>query len=236
MSLLWCQLLRKGPWMFAWKSGPLADTLVYLLPIRWVDSLRHEQLTLTFQYTRALVFLHSSSSRWKPIPSSITWCVQFPTLNVHRLSQQVRGSPMYKVAQCLAVHSPDLPKRLRKDIIRSKYSDKALRSAEKQLFTDTGFKARVSTIQAIDMVQGGVKVNALPEQAWAVINHRISTERRVIITIRIHDCLTLTNQALWTKPDPTSSICSSPSPMLSTYHTLHSVLVSLIQRLLCMVI
>ncbi|KIM59101.1 hypothetical protein SCLCIDRAFT_1039128 [Scleroderma citrinum Foug A] len=91
----------------------------------------------------------------------------------------VRSSPMYKVAQCLAVHSPDLPKRLRKDIIRSKYSDKALRSAEKQLFADTGFKARVSTIQAIDMVQGGVKVNALPEQAWAVINHRISTESSV---------------------------------------------------------
>ena len=37
--------------------------------------------------------------------------------------------------------------------------------------------------QAIDMIQGGVKANALPEQVWVVINHRISTERYVIITI-----------------------------------------------------
>lgn len=163
-------------------------------------------------------------------------CPNFRPLNVYRLSQQVRGSPMYKFAQCLAVHSPGLPKRLRKDILRSEYSDKALRIAEKQLLTNTGFKVRVSTTQAIDMIQGGVKVNALPEQAWAVINHRISTERRVITTIQRNDCLTLTNQALWTKPSPTPSICSGPSPMLSTYHTLHSVLILLIQRLLCMAV
>ena len=90
---------------------------------------------------------------------------------------------MYKVAQCLAAYSPGLPKGLRKDILRSEYSDKALRAAEKQLFTTAEFKARVSTTQAIDLVQGGVKVNALPEQASAIINHRISTERCVIITI-----------------------------------------------------
>ena len=143
---------------------------------------------------------------------------------------------MYKSAQCLAVHFPDLPKRLRQDILRSEHSDNALRSAEKQLFTTTGFKTLVSTTQAIAMVQGGVKVNALPERAWAVINHRISTERRVIITIRINDRLTLPNQALWTKPKPTPLIYSSPPPMFSTYHALHSVLVSLIHRPLCMVL
>ena len=143
---------------------------------------------------------------------------------------------MYKFAQCLAVHSPGFPKRLRKDILRSEFSDKALHSAEKRLFSNTGLKTIVSTTQAIDMVQGGVKVNALPEQAWAVINHRISTERRVIITIQTNGCLTLTNQARWTKPKPTPSICSSPSPMLSTYHTLHSALVSLIHQPLRMAI
>jgi Gly-Xaa carboxypeptidase len=35
-------------------------------------------------------------------------------------------------------------------------------------------KSLVGTTQAIDLVQGGVKSNALPEQSWAVINHRIS--------------------------------------------------------------
>jgi len=90
---------------------------------------------------------------------------------------------MYKAAQCLAAHSPGLPKGLRMDILRSEYSDKALRAAEKQLFTTATFKSLAGTTQAIDIVQGGVKVNALPEQAWALINHRISTERCVIITI-----------------------------------------------------
>ncbi|KAL4073057.1 hypothetical protein V8B97DRAFT_1869576 [Scleroderma yunnanense] len=91
----------------------------------------------------------------------------------------VRGSPMYRAAQCLAAHSPGLPKRLRKDIFRSEHSDKALRSAEKQLFTSASFRALVSSTQAIDIIQGGVKANALPEQAWAIINHRISMESSV---------------------------------------------------------
>lgn len=38
----------------------------------------------------------------------------------------------------------------------------------------------MTTTQAIDLVQGGVKVNALPEEAWAVVNHRIDTQRSVI--------------------------------------------------------
>lgn len=91
---------------------------------------------------------------------------------------------MYKVAQCLAAHFPRFPSRLRTDILRSEYSDVALRSAEKQLFVDPYFKGLASTTQAIDIVQGGVKVNVLPEKAWAVINHRISMERCVIVVIR----------------------------------------------------
>ncbi|KAH0836669.1 hypothetical protein J3R83DRAFT_8389 [Lanmaoa asiatica] len=39
-----------------------------------------------------------------------------------------RGSPIYKVFQCLARHAPDLPSSLRKDIVGAERSDKALRS------------------------------------------------------------------------------------------------------------
>ena len=151
---------------------------------------------------------------------------------IYRLSQQARGSPMYKAAQCLAAYSPGLPERLRKDILLSEYSDKALRAAEKQLFTSATFKALVGTTQAIDIVQGGVKVNALPEQAWAAINHRISTERCVIITIPDDWMHYLANQVLWMKQNPMTPIYSSRSPIRSTYHTLHSVLLSPIRRLL----
>lgn len=82
-------------------------------------------------------------------------------------------------AQCL-VHAPELPGSLRRDIIRAEHNDGALRRVERELFKNPKFKSLVGTTQAIDLIQGGVKVNALPEQAWAVVNHRISTQRSVI--------------------------------------------------------
>ena len=84
---------------------------------------------------------------------------------------------MYQKTQCLAAYAPKLPKSVRKAIKKSVKSDKALKEAEKALFTNIGFKALVGTTQAIDLIGGGVKTNALPESAWAVINHRIATDR-----------------------------------------------------------
>ncbi|KAI6117458.1 hypothetical protein EV401DRAFT_1969446 [Pisolithus croceorrhizus] len=94
-------------------------------------------------------------------------------------AQLVRDSPTYKSAQCLAAHAPDVPEHLRRDILESAHSDVALRAAEDTLFSDLAFKNLVGTTRAIDIVGGGVKVNALPEQAWAVVNHRISTESSI---------------------------------------------------------
>lgn len=85
---------------------------------------------------------------------------------------------MYKNFQCLARHAPGLPDSLKKDILGAKHSEEALRSAEKALFRNAKIKNHVGTTQAIDLVRGGVKVNALPERAYAVVNHRIAVERR----------------------------------------------------------
>jgi Gly-Xaa carboxypeptidase len=82
-------------------------------------------------------------------------------------------------AQCL-VHAPELPPSLRRDIIHAEHNEGALRRVEQELFKNPQFKSLVGTTQAIDLINGGVKVNALPEQAWAVVNHRISTQRSVI--------------------------------------------------------
>ncbi|CCM04782.1 uncharacterized protein FIBRA_06973 [Fibroporia radiculosa] len=90
-----------------------------------------------------------------------------------------RASPMYQHAQCLAAHAPGLSSSLREVIKKSATSDEALALAEKQLFQDPVFKALVSTTQAVDMVGGGVKSNALPENAMAIINHRIATDSSV---------------------------------------------------------
>jgi Gly-Xaa carboxypeptidase len=37
----------------------------------------------------------------------------------------------------------------------------------------------MQTSQAVDIVSGGVKINALPEKVYAVINHRIAVESHV---------------------------------------------------------
>ena len=77
----------------------------------------------------------------------------------------------------MAAHAPRVPSGFRKDIIRSVSSDEALRRVEDFVFSrDATTKALVGTTQAIDLINGGVKVNALPEQASAVVNHRIATD------------------------------------------------------------
>jgi len=51
-----------------------------------------------------------------------------------------------------------------------------LKAVEDYFFKDLAFRSLTGTTQAIDLVGGGVKTNALPEQAWGVVNHRIATE------------------------------------------------------------
>jgi Gly-Xaa carboxypeptidase len=75
-----------------------------------------------------------------------------------------------------------VPSDFRKVIKRAAHSEKALRLLEKILFKNPVYKSFVGTTQAIDLIQGGVKVNALPESAWAVINHRISVIRSVTLS------------------------------------------------------
>jgi Gly-Xaa carboxypeptidase len=40
-------------------------------------------------------------------------------------------------------------------------------------------RAIISTTQAVDIINGGIKVNALPEVVTAIVNHRISIESTV---------------------------------------------------------
>jgi Gly-Xaa carboxypeptidase len=63
---------------------------------------------------------------------------------------------------------------LRDTIKHSATSDKALRRLQKYIQSDAVFSSIIRTTQAIDVVHRGVKSNALPEQAWAIVNHRIA--------------------------------------------------------------
>ncbi|KAF9037397.1 carboxypeptidase S [Hymenopellis radicata] len=86
-----------------------------------------------------------------------------------------RETPAYELFQCFAEHAKSLPDQLREDIKKSATSEEALRSAEDVLFQDPVYRSLSGTTTAIDVIHGGVKSNALPEQAFAVVNHRIST-------------------------------------------------------------
>lgn len=48
---------------------------------------------------------------------------------------------------------------------------------------DKVYGATLRTTQAIDLVWGGVKVNALPERATGVVDHRIAEFRFVLFAI-----------------------------------------------------
>ncbi|EIM87292.1 carboxypeptidase S [Stereum hirsutum FP-91666 SS1] len=91
-----------------------------------------------------------------------------------------RSSPVYDTIQCTAAHAKSIAPGLRKLIKKSAFCDGALRKLEKTLAEDINMRALFGTTQAIDIIQGGVKTNALPEQAYAIVNHRIATDRRVI--------------------------------------------------------
>ena len=62
-------------------------------------------------------------------------------------------------------------------IKKSVHSDKALEFLQSFVGENRMFDSLVTTTQAIDLIEGGVKSNALPELAWALVNHRISVLR-----------------------------------------------------------
>ncbi|KAJ7035311.1 hypothetical protein C8F04DRAFT_1098842 [Mycena alexandri] len=105
-----------------------------------------------------------------------------------------RDSVPYNTVQCLGAHGADIPKKLKRTIRRSAHSKRALRKLEKVLFEDKAYRSLIGTTQAVDIIQGGVKSNALPEQAYALVNHRISTQSSVGET-KAHDAALLKDLA-----------------------------------------
>ena len=81
---------------------------------------------------------------------------------------------MYTALQCTAEHGKVVPSDLRKIISQSAISAKALDDLQDFVRSDKMLSSIVRTTQAIDIIRGGVKTNALPEYAYAIINHRIA--------------------------------------------------------------
>ncbi|KAJ1311788.1 hypothetical protein OPQ81_010254 [Rhizoctonia solani] len=113
-----------------------------------------------------------------------------------------RSSPIYNLLQCFAAHVPSVPSSFRTSILDSicpadasvhqrRRCDKALEDVENALFDASSewnhgnefaarsYRSLLRTTQAVDLINGGVKANALPELASAVVNHRIRTDSSV---------------------------------------------------------
>ncbi|KAK4097661.1 carboxypeptidase S [Parathielavia hyrcaniae] len=94
----------------------------------------------------------------------------------------VDSNPYYTQLQCGAAYSPEFPDQLKlllrhrrassspHDLCKAKPDRLALEAAKQ----GPEIKYLMQTSQAVDVVSGGLKVNALPECAATVVNHRIN--------------------------------------------------------------
>ncbi|KAJ5050316.1 uncharacterized protein L3040_002199 [Drepanopeziza brunnea f. sp. 'multigermtubi'] len=95
-------------------------------------------------------------------------------------------NPYFTTLQCSAEYSPDLDPWLRKTIKKSLTSKKAAKAvAEYVASKDISQRYLMQTSQETDLISGGVKINALPEKVYAVVNHRVAVESHVA-AVRAH--------------------------------------------------
>lgn len=89
-------------------------------------------------------------------------------------------NPILPYLQCVALNSGDkLSKSLKKTILRAGFDQLANLELLKLLGQNKLTKYLVQTSQAIDLVSGGEKNNALPEDVSLVVNHRVAIGQSV---------------------------------------------------------
>lgn len=89
-------------------------------------------------------------------------------------------NPTFYEYQCIAEFSDELPLSIRKEVEKAETSTSAREKIAEYIYhSNLGSRYLVTTSQAIDIIHGGVKSNALPEYAEVIINHRIAVESSV---------------------------------------------------------
>ncbi|KAJ7839141.1 hypothetical protein B0H14DRAFT_2787840 [Mycena olivaceomarginata] len=82
------------------------------------------------------------------------------------------GNPFSTFAICLAAYGT-----IDADLKQALSNERTWPAAAEMLAEQSpGYAARLTTTQAVDIVRGGVKVNALPEEAHAIVNHRVAVD------------------------------------------------------------
>ncbi|RCK59442.1 Carboxypeptidase S [Candida viswanathii] len=89
------------------------------------------------------------------------------------------ANPVLGQLYCLAEHSPRLDKELRSSILKSQLDAGANERVVEYLTRNKQTQFLIQSSQAVDIVQGGVKSNALPEHVSVLVNTRIAVEESV---------------------------------------------------------
>ncbi|KAI5949848.1 hypothetical protein CANMA_005428 [Candida margitis] len=90
------------------------------------------------------------------------------------------GNPTFHEYQCIAKYSPTLSHRIKKSLLNADKSHRANKQATHWLYNKSLLsRYLITSTQAVDIINGGVKSNALPEYVEAVINHRVAVESTV---------------------------------------------------------
>lgn len=93
-----------------------------------------------------------------------------------------KTSPIYSFLQCVATYSDQIPFEFKKAIRHAGTNALANKLVVKFLSKKRQSKYMIQTSEAIDIIEGGLKVNALPEKVRLVANHRISVDGSVEAT------------------------------------------------------
>ena len=89
----------------------------------------------------------------------------------------VDDNPYLGQLQCGAAHSPDFPQKLKK--LLGTHQSRTCAAKPDYLALEAAKQGRpikylMQTSQAVDVIEGGVKVNALPERTSVTVNHRVN--------------------------------------------------------------
>lgn len=93
-----------------------------------------------------------------------------------------RKNPTLNYFQCLATHDPhhNIPRRLKRIILRAGFDYIANVKLMEFIQRNPLSRYLIKTSQALDMISGGAKANALPEHVSLLTNHRIAIESNLL--------------------------------------------------------
>ncbi|EGA58187.1 Cps1p [Saccharomyces cerevisiae FostersB] len=88
-------------------------------------------------------------------------------------------NPIYGLLTCAAEHSKSLSKDVKKTILGAPFCPRRKDKLVEYISNQSHLRSLIRTTQAVDIINGGVKANALPETTRFLINHRINLHSSV---------------------------------------------------------